>query len=109
MKLIGKSPATPLVTALHHKIIPGIPFQQFFLAFAVFEIIIGVLFLFPRFAKIAYVLFVIHITMTVLPLFLLPAMAWQSLFIPTIEGQYIIKNLALLAVVALLSSQKRYS
>ncbi len=108
LKLMGKSPASELVKALHNKVIPAIPFQQFFIAFAVFEIIIGVLFLLPRFAKLAYFLFFIHIFLTFLPLFLLPGMVWQSFLVPTIEGQYIIKNLSLVAVVLLLSAHRRY-
>ena len=108
LKLIGKSPASELIKALHHKVIPGIPFHQFFIAFALFEVIIGILFLFPKFAKIAYALFAVHITMAILPLFLLPSFTWQSFLIPTIEGQYIIKNIALISVVVFLSSQRRY-
>jgi uncharacterized membrane protein YkgB len=43
-------------------------------------------------------LFVIHILTTILPLFLLPSI-WTHMFVPTLEGQYIIKNLALIACV----------
>jgi uncharacterized membrane protein YkgB len=108
LKLIGKSPANELVKALHQRVIPGIPFHQFFLVFAVFEIIIGILFLLPGFSKLVYLLFLIHISLALSPLFLLPQLTWQSFLIPTIEGQYIIKNIALISVVAFLSVHRRY-
>jgi hypothetical protein len=31
-----------------------------------------------------------------------PGAVWQAAFVPTLEGQYIIKNLALISVVAFL-------
>ena len=31
------------------------------------------------------------------PLVLLPSETWQSFFVPTLEGQYIIKNLVIIA------------
>jgi hypothetical protein len=36
--------------------------------------------------------------MTSLPLFLLSGMVWTSFGVPTMEGQYIIKNLVILAL-----------
>ncbi len=33
-----------------------------------------------------------------MPLVLLPKVAWVHAFVPTLEGQYIIKNLAIIAV-----------
>ena len=38
-------------------------------------------------------------------LVLLPAVAWQQPFVPTLEGQYIIKNLAIIAVAISIVSQ----
>ena len=73
-------------------------FDSFYLAFAVFEMVIGILFLIPKFSKFAFILFAIHIILTTGPLLLLPGMVWQSALVPTLEGQYIIKNLALMAI-----------
>jgi uncharacterized membrane protein YkgB len=36
--------------------------------------------------------------MVFLPLILLPNMTWTGPFVPTLEGQYIIKNVVLLAL-----------
>jgi uncharacterized membrane protein YkgB len=33
-----------------------------------------------------------------LPLLLLPTLTWQSLLIPTLAGQYIIKNIVIVAL-----------
>jgi hypothetical protein len=35
---------------------------------------------------------------------LLPAVTWQSFFVPTLEGQYIIKNLVIIALAIALAS-----
>lgn len=37
---------------------------------------------------------------TILPLILLPSIAWSGFLVPTLEGQYIIKNLAIMALAA---------
>jgi uncharacterized membrane protein YkgB len=43
------------------------------------------------------------------PLFLLPDIAWQSFLAPTLEGQYIIKNIVVVALAAtiLVDADKR--
>jgi hypothetical protein len=33
-----------------------------------------------------------------LPLFFLPEVSWQSAFVPTLTGQYIIKNVVIIAL-----------
>ena len=47
-----------------------------------------------------------HMVIVCSPLLLVPQMAWQRWFIPTIEGQYIIKNLALLSLALALVNQR---
>jgi len=54
--------------------------------------------LIPKMARIAVVILLIHMAMTLLPLVLLPDISWSGLLIPTLEGQYIIKNVALIAL-----------
>ncbi len=99
IKIIGNSSAEPLVYALERQTIPFIPFNTFYLSFSLFEMLIGVLFLFPRATRLVFILFTIHIITTMMPLFILPAYSWQNAFTPTIEGQYMIKNLVLIALV----------
>jgi uncharacterized membrane protein YkgB len=107
LKLIGQSPANLMVEKLLKQTLPFVTFNQFIIALGIFEIILGILFLLPRFYKIAFVLFLLHMIMTTTPLFLIPQMVWVSTLIPTLEGQYIIKNLALASIVLFLYSDSR--
>jgi len=98
LKLFGESPANDLVKTLLAETLPFITFEQFILILGVYEMLIGIVFLFPRLERVAILLLVPHLFVTTMPLILLPAIAWQSWFIPTLEGQYIIKNLLVVAV-----------
>jgi hypothetical protein len=46
-----------------------------------------------------------HMMMTIMPLVLLPGVAWSQAFVPTLEGQYNLKNLAIIAVAISIVSQ----
>ncbi len=107
LKLFGISAANPMVATLQAKTLPFLTFDQFIALFALFEVLIGVLFLVPQATRIVTFLFVIHMATTLLPLFFLPGMTWQKPFAPTLEGQYIIKNVALIALVASLTPRVR--
>jgi uncharacterized membrane protein YkgB len=96
LKVLGLSPASGLVYALHAQTIPFVPFYAFYVAFALFECLIGILFLIKGAERIVIPLLLIHLFTTILPLVFLPGMVWQMWFVPTMEGQYIIKNLALI-------------
>ncbi len=98
LKVIGISPATPLVKALHDvTIVSSISFDTFMIFFGLFEVLIGILFLLKKTSKIAIGLLAIHMVTTILPLFLLPKVTWTGFLVPTLEGQYIIKNLVIIA------------
>ena len=97
LKVLGLSPASELVRQLAEKTIHFMTFPTFYMFFALFEVIIGILFLFPRLTRVVTPLLIIHMITTALPLFLLPSISWQSFFVPTLEGQYIIKNLVIIA------------
>lgn len=99
LKFIGFSPATPLVKALFEKTLSSfIQFSNFYTLFSIFEMLIGVMFLIKGLERVAIFLLMIHLIMTILPLFLLPDLTWQKPFVPTLEGQYIIKNVLLFAL-----------
>ena len=97
LKVLSLSPATPLVTALYTKIFGTIGMSEFMLGFGVFEMLIGILFLIKGAERIVLPLLAAHLFTTFLPLILLSNLAWTGIFVPTLEGQYIIKNLALIA------------
>lgn len=97
LKVIGLSPATQLVRDLFDKTVPSfVPFGFFYPAFSWFEVVLGLLFLFPKLTRLAFLLVVLHLATTVLPLIFLPGGAWNGFMSPTIEGQYIIKNVLIL-------------
>src|SRR3989344_6747277 len=101
LKLLGLSPATPLVFALFEKtFVSFIPFVIFYTFFSVFEVAIGILFLIHGLERAAIYLLGLHLFTTILPLFLLPDLTWQSFLVPTLEGQYIIKNVLIVALAA---------
>jgi len=60
--------------------------------------IIGICFLISKLDKLSITLLVFHLILTSLPLFLLSHLVWTKFGVPTLEGQYIIKNLVLLAL-----------
>jgi len=105
LKLFGLSPANPLVADLLHKTLPFITFDQFIIAFGLFEIIIGVLFILPRYERLAVFFLLPHMVITFLPLVLLPSVTWQQTLVPTLEGQYIIKNLAIVSLALAVASK----
>ncbi|MCC7432647.1 hypothetical protein IT412_03930 [Candidatus Peregrinibacteria bacterium] len=97
LKVLGLSPASPLVAALLEKTIPFLTPDQFIFYFGLLEMLIGLLFLIPRLSRVVIAILVLHLITTAGPLFLLPQITWQGFLIPTLEGQYIIKNLLIIA------------
>lgn len=87
---------------LQQKTLPFLSFSQFIVLFGLFEVLIGFVFLFPRLIRLAAGLFAFHIITTFLPLIFLPTVTWQGFLTPTLEGQYIIKNVVLVALVVVL-------
>jgi uncharacterized membrane protein YkgB len=98
LKLIGMSPATPLATALTSHTIGMQYFNMSFKALAVYECTLGILFLIPALTRASVVLLVIHMGIVTSPLVIVANVAWIHPLVPTLEGQYIIKNLAIIAL-----------
>ncbi len=97
LKLIGLSPASNLVHALFDQTIHFMPFGLFYALFSILECVIGVLFLIPGAERVVMPLLLFHMGTTFLPLFFLRDVVWQAPMVPTLEGQYIIKNLVIIA------------
>ncbi len=107
LKVVGLSPAGPLVRALYESTVQGIAFDSFYLFFGYFEMVIGSLFLVPKLTRTTIILLFVHMMTTFMPLFFLKDMTWQQSFVPTMEGQYIIKNLLIIALgIVLLANTK---
>lgn len=106
LKLTGESPANQLVEELLGQTLSFVPFEQFVIFLGVFEMVLGVSFLIPKISKLSLILLLIHMSTTFLPLFLLPALGWQAFLTPTLEGQYIIKNIVIIALALNVASRK---
>lgn len=98
LKVFNVSPAADLVHELLEKTLPFIPYAFFIIFLGVWEALIGVLFLFPKLTHWAFGLMLIQMVTTFGPLFFLTQVTWQAPLVPTMEGQYIFKNLILLAL-----------
>ncbi|MEK7115982.1 MAG: hypothetical protein AAB879_01145 [Patescibacteria group bacterium] len=107
LKLGGASPANPMMGSLLSRTLPFVTFEDFVLFFGLYEMLIGILFLIPKMERLVIALLIPHLFVTLLPLVLLPAMTWQGFLVPTLEGQYIIKNLAILALSFSIASHLR--
>lgn len=98
LKIIAESPANPLINELLQKTLPFVTFNTFIIGFGVYEMVIGALFLIPHLERAAIAFLIPHLIMTSLTLILLPATTWQSFLVPTLEGQYVIKNIVIIAL-----------
>ncbi len=97
LKIVGVSPASGLVERLFNESIHIMSFDTFIIFFGVFECLIGILFLIKGLERFVIPLLFIHMITTFGPLFLLPQETWSGFMVPTLEGQYIIKNVVLIA------------
>lgn len=98
LKVIGASPAEAIVTQLHHKTIGALVSIDVFLPMLGYiECIIGVLWLFPKATKAAFTLFGLQMITTFFPLILMPEETWKATMALSLSGQYIIKNVVLVA------------
>jgi len=98
LKVIYASPANPLIENLLTQMLPAVPFASFIIFLGIYEMLIGMTFLIRGLERLAIALLFLHMITTFLPLIFLPEVAWQSFLTPTLEGQYIIKNLVIIAV-----------
>lgn len=98
LKPLGVSAAIPLLKAT----VAWLPFIEADVWVHVigwWEVVIGVLFLFKKTTRIAIALLFLQMGGTFMPLIFLPEVVYQNgnLFMPTMEGQYIIKNLMIIS------------
>jgi uncharacterized membrane protein YphA (DoxX/SURF4 family) len=99
LKPFGISPAEPLVVATV-KWLPLLDPQTWLAVIGWWEVVIGISFLSRRTARLAIALLALQMGGTLMPLFLLPEVTFQAGKIPygpTMEGQYIIKNLLIIS------------
>ena len=97
IKLIGLSEATGLARALTAQTVGLAHFQVLFTGLALFECVIGVLCLIPRATRLVLLLLIVHMATVCAPLLLVRNLTWQTTLVPTMDGQYIIKNVLIIA------------
>ena len=94
LKLVGNSPAIELVTRTVYWFDP-----RWFVPFlGVWEVLIGVCMLWRPLIRVSIALLALQMPGTFLPLILLPHVCFAIIpWVPSLEGQYIIKNLVLIS------------
>ena len=103
LKVFSVSPADTLVSSLVSAVFGNAISPELFLIwFGGLEAITAFLILFARFERLTFALLFLHFVATAFPLLLLPEITWNGMFQPSLIGQYILKNLALLSIGILL-------
>ena len=98
LKVIDQSPAERLIVMLHHTtIVRHIPIGPFLESLGIAECIIGLLWLIPALTRYTLLIFLAQITTTLLPLITLSDQTWTKFFVLSLSGQYILKNIVLIA------------
>lgn len=104
LKLFDMSPADDLVRATVY----WMPFEVFFPILGAWEVLIGAFLLYRPTIRLAILLLLLQMPGTALPLVLLPEVTFTSFpFGLTLEGQYIIKNLTLVAAAMVVGGTAR--
>ena len=98
LKILDLSPASPLAIALIEKTVGMQYFDTLFLVLGLLECLVGLLFLIPSMTRFVIPLLLAHMLIVCSPLILVPQYTWQQFAVPTLEGQYIIKNAVVIAV-----------
>lgn len=100
----GLSPAEGLVRNTIFFVDPDL----FLPILAVWEMAIGLALILGRYMRLTLLLLFLQMPGTILPLFILPEVTWQNVpYSPTMEGQYIIKNLVLIGAGLVLGATVR--
>jgi uncharacterized membrane protein YkgB len=98
LKIADRSPAETLIVSLHHAtLVRHIPIDLFLEVLGATECLIGLLWLIPALTRYTLVLFLAQMTTTLLPLIFLPDQTWTQFLVLSLSGQYILKNIVLIA------------
>lgn len=98
LKILGISPADDLALGFAEKMGVGAYSMELFYVLAAVECVIGILILIPRLTRVAIAVMAAHMVLVSSPLLLYPEAVWTRPIVPNLEGQYIIKNAALVAL-----------
>ena len=103
LKIIDLSPAQQFVQDTVYWM-PFLSAADWTVVIGVWEVFIALFFLFKRTTFIAMILLMIQMTGTFLPLVILPEVTFQNSnpLLPTLEGQYIIKNIIIITAALII-------
>lgn len=100
----GVSPAEGLI----RETLPFLPMNIFLPLLAIWEMVIGLGFIFGKFIRLTILLMFLQMGGTISPIFLNPEAVWVNFpFVLTLEGQYIFKNLVLLSAAIVIGATAR--
>lgn len=100
----GMSPAEDLVLAT----VPFLPGHLFLPFLGIWEIVIGLGFLTGKALRLTILLLFLQMPGTLSPVVLLPGRVFESFpFVLTLEGQYIVKNMVLIAAALVIGATVR--
>ena len=107
LKIINLSPAQNLVIDTVYWM-PFFEAESWTIIIGYWEVLIAILFMFKRTTFFAMVLLLLQMTGTFLPLIILPEVTFQNSnpFLPTLEGQYIIKNIIIITAALIIGGSK---
>ena len=110
LKPLGLSAAEELLKSTVKWLPLGSP-ENWLIIIGWWEVVIGVLFLFKQTTRIAIALLFLQMVGTFMPLVFLPEVTFQSnnILLPTLEGQYIIKNLMIISAALVLGGHTNKS
>ena len=103
LKPLGLSTANELVA----RTVVWFPPKIFIPILGIWEVTIGVCMLIKPLNRLGILLLLLQMPGTMLPLFLLPDVCFTAPFVPTLEGQYIIKNLVLISAAIVVGGAVR--
>ena len=103
LKIIDLSPAQQLIKDTVYWM-PFLSAESWTYVIGVWEVLIAICFLFKRTTLIAMILLFLQMSGTFLPLLILPEITFQNSnpFLPTLEGQYIIKNIIIITAALII-------
>ena len=103
LKVLDLSPATELIIGTVFWM-PFLSPENWTIVIGWWEMAIGICFLSKKTTLLAMVLMFLQMTGTFMPLVILPEITFQSSnpFLPTLEGQYIIKNIIIITAALII-------
>lgn len=93
LKLLGVSPVSDLIIEIINVLKPSLDGNAFVLGIGILEIVIALTIIDRDLLRLSIIFLLIYIVFMSLPLFVMPGITWTGFLIPTLMGQYLLKNI----------------